>query len=339
MYVAPGTWLLLGGCYLAFRAARHHRLRRARARGDHNDEYEHREGDGSDNGNSNGNGTYGGIDNDGEGDRFLYYGNDDSIEENAVARRSDWEHDLKMRGGYDGGDWVLDANRNRDRSRNGNQDRDLGTKTPDDMASFNDRTAWAPPPPPPRHDSPAGPIHSHPTTTPVITASHSDSDSNSNNSNINSNTPMKTGAAAPPPPPPTLQEENFLDGPSYTWAEDAASSAEVSLADLSDHHLSAAAAVGSSAGGAGPGAVAAAAARAGVQGMAAQGQGKGPHARPRSYEYTKSSGGVEVVGEVVVGEGWRRHTRVYGGGVCLACLESERMREAMGGVGVDARGS
>ncbi|KAG9232827.1 hypothetical protein BJ875DRAFT_66504 [Amylocarpus encephaloides] len=32
---------------------------------------------------------------------------------------------------------------------------------------------------------------------------------------------------------------------------------------------------------------------------------------------------VEVQGEIIVAEGWRRHTRVFGGGVCKACEESK----------------
>lgn len=49
---------------------------------------------------------------------------------------------------------------------------------------------------------------------------------------------------------------------------------------------------------------------------------------PRRRSYTKMvdgmTMGIEVSEEIIVAaEGWRRHTRVYGGGVCLACLESE----------------
>jgi hypothetical protein len=33
---------------------------------------------------------------------------------------------------------------------------------------------------------------------------------------------------------------------------------------------------------------------------------------------------IQVSGEIVVAEGWRRHTKVFGGGVCEACAESER---------------
>lgn len=50
---------------------------------------------------------------------------------------------------------------------------------------------------------------------------------------------------------------------------------------------------------------------------------------PRRRSYTKTTaGGVEVQGEVVMAEGWRRHTRVFGGGVCIACEESERRMTA-----------
>jgi hypothetical protein len=58
-----------------------------------------------------------------------------------------------------------------------------------------------------------------------------------------------------------------------------------------------------------------------------------PEMPPRRRSYTKattSSEGVEVLvnGEIVVAEGWRRHTRVFGGGVCKACEESERKMAA-----------
>lgn len=55
---------------------------------------------------------------------------------------------------------------------------------------------------------------------------------------------------------------------------------------------------------------------------------------PRRRSYTKTINGgteieVEVTGEIVVSpEGWRRHTRVFGGGVCKACEESERRMSA-----------
>lgn len=53
--------------------------------------------------------------------------------------------------------------------------------------------------------------------------------------------------------------------------------------------------------------------------------------QPRRRSYTKTvEGGMEVEGEIIVAEGWRRHTRVYGGGVCQACLESERRMREMG---------
>jgi hypothetical protein len=50
---------------------------------------------------------------------------------------------------------------------------------------------------------------------------------------------------------------------------------------------------------------------------------------PRRRSYTKNMpDGAEVSGEIVVAEGWRRHTRVFGGGVCKACEESERKLSA-----------
>jgi hypothetical protein len=50
---------------------------------------------------------------------------------------------------------------------------------------------------------------------------------------------------------------------------------------------------------------------------------------PRRRSYTKNMpDGAEVSGEIVVAEGWRRHTRVFGGGVCKACEESERRMSA-----------
>lgn len=46
---------------------------------------------------------------------------------------------------------------------------------------------------------------------------------------------------------------------------------------------------------------------------------------PRRRSYTKmTTEGTEFSGEIVAAEGWRRHTRVFGGGVCQACLESEK---------------
>lgn len=51
---------------------------------------------------------------------------------------------------------------------------------------------------------------------------------------------------------------------------------------------------------------------------------------PRRRSYTKTmSDGTEVSGEIIVAaEGWRRHTKVFGGGVCRACEESERRLSA-----------
>jgi hypothetical protein len=66
-------------------------------------------------------------------------------------------------------------------------------------------------------------------------------------------------------------------------------------------------------------------------------------APPRRRSYTKNlpmpgseNVDVSVQGEIVMGEGWRRHTRVYGGGVCLACLESEQKMKDFGFTGAMA---
>jgi hypothetical protein len=41
--------------------------------------------------------------------------------------------------------------------------------------------------------------------------------------------------------------------------------------------------------------------------------------------------GIELNEEILIAaEGWRRHTRVYGGGVCQACIESEQQADRMG---------
>jgi len=52
---------------------------------------------------------------------------------------------------------------------------------------------------------------------------------------------------------------------------------------------------------------------------------------PRRRSYTKATvagNEIQVSGEIVVAEGWRRHTKVFGGGVCEACAESERRMSA-----------
>ncbi|KAH8687955.1 hypothetical protein BGZ60DRAFT_522583 [Tricladium varicosporioides] len=53
---------------------------------------------------------------------------------------------------------------------------------------------------------------------------------------------------------------------------------------------------------------------------------------PRRRSYTKpvmgtTNGEMIVQGEIIVAEGWRRHTRVFGGGVCKACEESSTEME------------
>ncbi|OBT47282.1 hypothetical protein VE00_02045 [Pseudogymnoascus sp. WSF 3629] len=122
----------------------------------------------------------------------------------------------------------------------------------------------------------------------------------------------------PPPPPPPTSAPAVIDGPAYAWQEDQSSISEFSIADM-----------------------AASAAASGIYPStttnpstppttSATGAPATPATETRRRSYTITAAGVELVGEVVTGEGWRRHTRVYGGGVCLACLESERMRAAMG---------
>jgi hypothetical protein len=60
---------------------------------------------------------------------------------------------------------------------------------------------------------------------------------------------------------------------------------------------------------------------------------------PRRRSYTKthstsstsstgSTSSVTVTGEIIASDSWRRHTRVFGGGVCKACEESERRMSA-----------
>ncbi|ATZ57270.1 hypothetical protein BCIN_14g04250 [Botrytis cinerea B05.10] len=53
---------------------------------------------------------------------------------------------------------------------------------------------------------------------------------------------------------------------------------------------------------------------------------------PRRRSYTKPPNPLTntpvVNGEIISGDGWRRHTRVFGGGVCEACAESERRMSA-----------
>jgi hypothetical protein len=50
---------------------------------------------------------------------------------------------------------------------------------------------------------------------------------------------------------------------------------------------------------------------------------------PRRRSYTKiMADGTEVSGEIIAAEGWRRHTKVFGGGVCKACEENDRRMTA-----------
>ena len=50
---------------------------------------------------------------------------------------------------------------------------------------------------------------------------------------------------------------------------------------------------------------------------------------PRRRSYTKiMTDGTEVSGEIIAAEGWRRHTKVFGGGVCKACEENDRRMTA-----------
>ncbi|KAK4140167.1 uncharacterized protein C8A04DRAFT_32293 [Dichotomopilus funicola] len=70
----------------------------------------------------------------------------------------------------------------------------------------------------------------------------------------------------------------------------------------------------------------------------------GPSAPPK-YQFVGGPGGpgvllsqheIDLQGEVIsvvddAGHGWKRHTRVYGGGVCLACVAAQRRGEGRGG--------
>lgn len=48
---------------------------------------------------------------------------------------------------------------------------------------------------------------------------------------------------------------------------------------------------------------------------------------PRRRSYTKTTAqGTPLEGQIEMNESWRRHTRVFGGGVCKACEESEERR-------------
>ena len=59
---------------------------------------------------------------------------------------------------------------------------------------------------------------------------------------------------------------------------------------------------------------------------------------PRRRSYTKTTpAGTEINGEIIIAEGWRRHTKVFGGGVCTACEENERrLAKVMGAPNIPA---
>ncbi|ESZ92262.1 hypothetical protein SBOR_7351 [Sclerotinia borealis F-4128] len=69
---------------------------------------------------------------------------------------------------------------------------------------------------------------------------------------------------------------------------------------------------------------------AGLNGDITSTPSEAPSTRRRSY--TKASNpqtnSPAVTGEIISSDGWRRHTRVFGGGVCEACAESERRMSA-----------
>jgi hypothetical protein len=74
------------------------------------------------------------------------------------------------------------------------------------------------------------------------------------------------------------------------------------------------------------------------------GQYELPPSAPPSYEFVGGPGGpgvflsqqeIDLQGEIIsvmddAGHGWKRHTRVYGGGVCLACVAASG-RDEQGG--------
>ncbi|KAM3085915.1 hypothetical protein ACMFMG_002968 [Clarireedia jacksonii] len=53
-----------------------------------------------------------------------------------------------------------------------------------------------------------------------------------------------------------------------------------------------------------------------------------PNNNPGSPHSPSSPSYPDLNGEIIIGDGWRRHTKVFGGGVCEACAENERRMSA-----------
>ncbi|PQE11055.1 hypothetical protein CJF31_00000816 [Rutstroemia sp. NJR-2017a BVV2] len=53
-----------------------------------------------------------------------------------------------------------------------------------------------------------------------------------------------------------------------------------------------------------------------------------PHPNNTNPSSPHSPSYPDINGEILIGDGWRRHTKVFGGGVCEACAESERRMSA-----------
>ncbi|PQE25680.1 hypothetical protein CJF30_00000368 [Rutstroemia sp. NJR-2017a BBW] len=53
-----------------------------------------------------------------------------------------------------------------------------------------------------------------------------------------------------------------------------------------------------------------------------------PHPNNTNPSSLHSTPYPDLNGEILIGDGWRRHTKVFGGGVCEACAESERRMSA-----------
>jgi hypothetical protein len=70
-----------------------------------------------------------------------------------------------------------------------------------------------------------------------------------------------------------------------------------------------------------------------------------PPSAPPEYEFVGGPGGpgvflsqqeIDLQGEIIsvmddAGHGWKRHTRVYGGGACLACIAAAEQYGGQGG--------